>query len=88
MLLSKNNATVDFNFKKGTVGSITYKGVEITAKESAIFAIRLLDKEGNITDYTSCDAKAVCENGSTAVYSQFPEDFEVDVFVADCDDGF
>lgn len=88
MLLSKNNATVDFNFQEGIVNSATYKGVEITAKESAIFAIRLLDKEGNIIDYTSREAKLVCENGSTAVYSQFPEDFEVTVFVSECDGGF
>lgn len=88
MLLSKNNATVDFNFQEGIVNSVTYKGVEITAKESAIFAIRLLDKEGNIIDYTSREAKVVCENGSTAVYSQFPEDFEVTVFVSECDGGF
>ena len=88
MLLSKNTATVDFNFQKGLITSVTYKGVEVTAKESAIFAIRLLDEEGNITDYTSCEAEAVCENGTTIVYSNFPENFEVRVVVAECEDGF
>ena len=88
MLLTKNATTVDFNFQKGTLTSVSYKGVEITAKESAIFAVRLLDKEGNITDYTACEAGTVCENGTTVVYSNFPEDFEVRVVVAECEDGF
>lgn len=88
MLLLKNAATINFNFQKGIIASVSYKGVEITAKESAIFAIRLLDKEGNIADYTSCEAGAVCENGTTVVYSNFPEDFEVRVVVTECEDGF
>lgn len=88
MLFTKNNLTVCFDFEHGTVNSVVYKSVEICAKPSVLFSLRLTDCEGNITDYSSLDAKAVKVDGSTAVYSAFPEEIEVTVCISENEGGF
>ena len=91
MLLKTNQSTIDFDFPKGIVKALSYQGIELSAKPSVLFAFRLTDKSGNIADYTSCEATKTEElrgNPYTAVYSGFPEDVSVSVFVTEADNGF
>ena len=78
---------IAFDFEAGVIASVQYGGTEICAKDSAIFAVRLMDREGNIVDYTSLDAKRVEVNGLTAVYGGFPEDITITVCVKEEKDG-
>ncbi len=82
MEFKMKNASVYFDFQSGVITSVRYKGVEICAKPSNLFNLRLTDKEGSIIDYSSGQAKQVDvkEDGKTVVYSGFPEAFSVVVF--------
>lgn len=85
MLFQLNQGSIEIDFTKGVVTSFFYKGVEVLAKPSALFALRLTDKKGVITDYSVFDAKGVSlsDNGTVAVtYSQFPENITVTVKIA------
>lgn len=91
MVLQVNRGTVEFDFPNGTVKALSYDGNEISAKTSALFAFRLTDKAGNITDYSSCEAKkAETLNGDpyTVRYSEFPENISVTVFITEAESGF
>ena len=88
MLLSTKAGSVVFDFSMGTISSVRYQGIEILAKPSDLFAVRLTDKEGKTVDYTSRDAKMVEEHGNYAVYSAFPENISVTVTVVQADEGF
>lgn len=86
----KKERLISFNYEKGLITSISYKGEEICAKESAIFTIRLIDREGRVIDLPSTTAKSVCvaDDGLSAVYSCFDEDITVTVFVRTTERGF
>ena len=85
MIIQKNG--VIFDFAKGVVASIQYQGIEILAKPSNLFAIRLTDKAGATVDYTSQDAKKVEKNEDVVTYSDFPENISVQVKMAETDAG-
>lgn len=70
---------VVFDFSKGVITSVQYKGIEILAKPSDLFAVRLTDKSGGIADYTARDAKSVTVEGNVATYSDFAENITVAV---------
>ena len=90
MEFKMQNARVCFDFPRGIITSVCYKGVELCAKPSNLFNLRLTDKEGNIVDYSSGQAKQVDvkEDGKTVVYSAFPEAFSVAVILTETESGF
>lgn len=79
MQFAIKNGNITLDFAKGTLTSFCYAGVEICAKPSALFNVRLTDKEGKIVDYSACQAQEVelLEDGKTVVYSAFPENIVV-----------
>ena len=89
---SCKNVGVCFDFENGLVCSLVYKGVEICAKKSDIFAVRLTDKNGDIKDYRSSSAtifsQETSEENAVYNYSGFAENFTVRVFVKTTDNGF
>lgn len=86
------NGKINFDFQRGVITSIVYGGREICAKESLLFSLRLTDKSGNVMELSSKDAKEVEvreeKDGFTAVYSNFPEDVAVTLFIARDEKGF
>ena len=80
---------IELNLENGTVSSIGYCGVEICAKQSPIFNVRLTEKGGQIVDVSSVEAKSVLvkQDGFSAVYSQFSEDISVTVSFEKTDKG-
>ncbi len=86
------NGNIKFDFQRGVISSMVHEGIEICAKESALFSLRLTDKSGDIIDLSSQDAATVKlqegKYGFTAVYSDFPEDIAVTLFITKCDSGF
>ncbi len=87
------NGNISFDFQRGVVTSIVHEGIEICAKESDLFSVRLTDKTGGIVDYSSRDACKIeickeTEDGIEAVYSAFPEDIVVTLFITKSEDGF
>lgn len=79
-----------FDFKKGVVTSLKYKGEEICAKESLIFSVRLTDRAGKFEDLSSNNAKKVevSSDGFTATYLGFSEDIVVTVTLVLTEKGF
>ena len=59
MQFAIKNGNITLYFAKGTLTSFCYAGVEICAKPSALFNVRLTDKEGKIVDYSACQAQGV-----------------------------
>ena len=90
MQLKNSNGVITFDFQKGVISSVAYKGIEICAKESDIFSLRLTDRAGNVADYSSKQAKSVQEldGGLTVVYSDFPENITATVFITENGNGF
>ena len=87
----ENDMNVEFNFSEGLIKSLTYKGIEILAKPSNLFSVRLTDRQGNTADYSSTQATAVeVVEGSQikVVYSDFPEKITVTAFIAKKETGF
>lgn len=86
-----NNTFIEFDFSKGLITSLEYQGVQILAKPSEIFSVRLTDKRGNIVDYSSSQAKAVslAKKGQVeVVYSGFSEDITITLFITEETCGF
>lgn len=84
---------MDFDFQKGVISSIVYAGIEISAKRADIFSVRLTDRDGNIVDYSSRDARSVetseGQGGEViAVYSDFPEAISVILSISKEKSGF
>ena len=48
---------IQFDFAKGTIASLAYQDMEILAKESELFSVRLTDRHGNIVCYSSTQAR-------------------------------
>ena len=73
MVFKFDEGHVSLDLKNGFVSSLCYKGVEICAKKSPLFIVRLTDKNGDVSDFSSIDAKSVDVNEDlyTAAYSQF-----------------
>ena len=91
MWLNGKNWQICFDLEQGTISSVFYKGVEICAKKSSIFALRLMAKNGEFVDYTSQEAtKTEIKEGNliTAIYTGFSEDFSVRVCIEKFEDGF
>lgn len=90
MQIKTTKGSVDFDFQNGVISSIVYQGTEICAKASDIFALRMTDREGNVVDYTSRQAKSVQEldGGLSVVYSDFPENITATVFITEHSEGF
>ncbi len=88
MQLQLDNGKISFDFQAGVISSVQYKGMELCAKPSVVFGLRLMDREGNIVDYTSLDATSVKMDGKTVVYSGFPENIAVTVYLKESVDGF
>ena len=63
MVLKVNGGCLEVDFSKGIIKSLVYKDIEVCAKPSPIFNVRLTDVDGAIKDYSSLDAKSVVENG-------------------------
>lgn len=81
MIFDLNDGRIILDLEKGLVSSIIYKGVEICAKQSPIFALRLTEKGGDILDLASNQAKGVLidEKLREATFSHFSEDISVKV---------
>ncbi|MBQ7374226.1 MAG: hypothetical protein IJW64_06700 [Clostridia bacterium] len=97
MIKNSNVKTPDcqvcLDFEKGLISSLNYKGVELCAKVSDIFAVRLTDKTGNIADYRSSQANSVkaLKVGADIEryeYSGFAEDFSITVLIENVARGF
>lgn len=86
-----NNTIIEFDFSKGLITSLEYQGIQILAKSSEIFSVRLTDKQGNTVDYSSSQAKTVSvveKQCSEVVYSDFSEDITVTLFITEEARGF
>ena len=86
-----NNTIIEFDFSKGLITSLEYQGIQILAKSSEIFSVRLTDKQGNTVDYSSSQAKTVSvveKQRSEVVYSDFSEDITVTLFITEEARGF
>ena len=81
MEFSVNNGRINLDLERGKISSFCYKNVEICAKESPIFAVRLIKRGGETLDLTSLEAKKVdiCEELKTVTYSNFDEDISVTI---------
>lgn len=75
MTFSVNNGCISLDLKNGIISSVCYNGEEISAKQSPIFFVRLIDKAGKVFDFDATTAKQVdiSEDSKTVVYSQFEE---------------
>lgn len=76
MKINVGNGCFNVSLEKGLISSICYGGIEICAKESPLFVVRLTAKGGSTSDVASTEAKSVTVNDGecTAVYSHFAED--------------
>ena len=85
------DGSIGFDWQNGVISSMVYKGVEILAKESYVFSLRLTDRAGMIVDYSSKDAGKVDvkEKGGDMVvtYSSFPEEISVTLTITKLLDG-
>lgn len=90
MKLQVLDGGMDFDFLGGVVRSVAYKGIEVLAKPSVLFSVRFTDKTGATVDYTSLDSKRVevAEDGLSATYFDFPENFAVTVKLTANDKDF
>lgn len=86
-----SDVNIQFDFPKGIISSLSYRGKELLAKESELFSVRLTDRQGNIVCYSSTQAKLVevIEGEQVeAVYSEFPEQFTVKMYITAQASGF
>ena len=87
------NGNIYFDFQRGVITSIVYREMQISAKEADLFSLRLTDKKGQTIDFSSREAGNVTvEEGKDgcvkAVYSNFPEDVIVTVYIIKELNGF
>ncbi len=81
MIFNLDGGRIVLDLEKGIISSISYKGVDICAKKSPIFVLRLTEKSGSVLDLASTQAKEFFVDGklSEATFSKFSEDISVKV---------